>query len=180
MRFEDAFEERLSVQAKEGDHTAAGKTATKPKARERIKYKDAVQRKSTQQYIQSDGNAPSRRRIVTFTNGQYVAFSYRARDEVRDIKVMRRGVCATNASMEGLGETTIVLFIRVGVSFTFDRNELYTALTRMRRNVVIISVPDSLEKVARQLPPVRRNPLHEYFSSVSPLLEGLPASTAGE
>lgn len=143
----------------------ADETIINPRDRKRrqVLFKNQVKRKSTREYVKS-GNFHSRRvRLITFTDGYRVSVPYQNPMGYKLIDFFRRGLCVTNASMQGSAADTIVTYIRPEVSHTLDRRQFYTSVSRMRENCIIISAPLALEKVVKQLPQARNDHLHEFL-----------------
>lgn len=143
----------------------ADETIINPRDRKRrqVLFKNQVTRKSTREYVKS-GNFHSRRvRLITFTDGYRVSVPYQNPMGYKLIDFFRRGLCVTNASMQGSSAETIVTYIRPEVSHTLDRRQFYTSVSRMRENCIIISAAPALEKVVNQLPQARNDHLHEFL-----------------
>lgn len=108
-------------------------------------------------------------RRVTFTDGSSITWPLDRKKEMGRLgrKVLRRGLCATTSSMQGSEELLIILYVRPGVSRTFDRSELYTGLTRMQRRVIVVSTPHELQRICATDPPRRNNHFQEFLSGLS-------------
>jgi hypothetical protein len=100
-------------------------------------------------------------RVVSFDDNTAFAINNR-----RDISKMARGNCVTIASMQGGQHDTIVIYIREGVSYTFDRHELYTSVSRARKRIIIIGTIEEVDKISKRLPRKRNNCLFNYLPDI--------------
>ncbi len=101
-------------------------------------------------------------RIIHFTDGCQYALIERG-----DIYKIGRGTCVTIASMQGGECTTVIIYIREGVSFTFDVNQLYTASSRAMRRIIFIGTLEEIAKISKRLPRERNNCLIYYLPFLS-------------
>lgn len=126
-------------------------------------YRNQVTRPSTRAYVPSAPTHPKRVRIITFKDGYRVVVPYTSPVAYQSIDFLRRGLCVTNASMQGSAAETVVTYIRPEVSHTLDRRQMYTSVSRMEKNCIIIGSRDTLEKVVRQAPQVRNDHTDEFL-----------------
>jgi hypothetical protein len=137
----------------------------KDKQRRQTVYRNQAVRKSTRAYVQGAPAHPNRVRIITFKDGYRVVVPYKTPVSYQDIDFLRRGLCVTNASMQGSAAELVVTYIRPEVSHTLDRRQMYTSVSRMEQNCIIIGSRETLEKVVRQAPQARNDHCIEFLRS---------------
>lgn len=129
-------------------------------------YKNPVPRASTRTYV--PGKLPmNHKRVVTFSDGFYVVCDYTSGGDFKALDFMRRGICVTNASMQGSSAKIVIGYIRPGVSHTFSNREFYTLVSRMCDNCVLVSTPAEIAKTIMRPHPKRHNQFGEILASVN-------------
>jgi hypothetical protein len=150
-----------------------GESVIRGESGEKTVYRACVKRVSTRQFVGGLAVSSVRKRIVRFTDGYYVVFDLGTPAACYAIDAFRRGICTTNASMQGDAADVIATYIRPGVSFTYDRTQLYTSTTRIRVLCIIVTTPDELLKIVKRAPPERHNQFDDILGTVE-LLPPLP------
>jgi hypothetical protein len=167
---------RIIASIEDADETVLN---AKDRARRQVVFKNQVKRNSTREYVRNGSYHARRVRLITFSDGYRVSVPYQNSMCYKDIDFLRRGLCVTNASMQGSAANTIVTYIRPEVSQTLDRRQFYTSISRMREHGIIIGSSYTLEKVCKQEPQKRNDHLHEFLARAFEMWDIMAESSAG-
>lgn len=76
---------------------------------------------------------------------------------------LTRASCVTVASMQGSQAPIVVVYLSPVLSTRFDVQQLYTAISRFQRQLIIVGDRDLLDEISRTRPMKRLNPFYDSY-----------------